>query len=86
LTMDILRLVKTQLKSHPGLIPLFVFLGTGGIMCGAYVTRLALKSPEACYDRRGNPEPWNNIEPTNQYKLFRVNMDYTQQKRNGPEY
>jgi len=84
--MDILRGVGRQLKSHPALIPLFVFSGIAGGMCFAYVTRLALKAPECSWDRKGNPEPWNNMEPNHQYKLFRVNMDYSNLKKDRPDF
>jgi len=86
LTMEALRYIGRTLKTHPGLVPLFCFCTAGTVMCAAYVTRMALKSPEACYDRTGNPEPWNKVEPTNQYKFFRVNMDYSQLKKDRPDY
>jgi len=84
--MDVLRQVGKQLKSHPALIPLFVFIGIGGGMCAAYVGRLALKNPECSWDRNGNPEPWNKMAPNQQYKLFTVNQDYSNLKKDRPDF
>ncbi|XP_057213672.1 cytochrome c oxidase subunit NDUFA4 isoform X3 [Triplophysa rosa] len=38
--------VLKQLKSHPALIPLFVFIGGGAGMSVLYLCRLALKNPD----------------------------------------
>ncbi|XP_029311656.1 cytochrome c oxidase subunit NDUFA4 [Cottoperca gobio] len=78
--------VIKQLKSHPALIPLFVFIGGGAIMSATYLARLALKNPAVSWDRKNNPEPWNSIKPDHQYKLYSVNMDYSKLKKDGPEF
>jgi len=84
--MEHLRLVGKQLKSHPALIPLFVFIGAGAGMCFTYVGRLAFRNPECSWDRNGNPEPWNNMKPDQQYKLFKVNQDYSKLKKERPDF
>jgi len=84
--MEYLRVVSRQLKSHPALIPLFVFIGFGGGMCFTYLGRLALKSPECSWDKSGNQEPWNNMGANQQYKLINVNMDYSKLKKDRPDF
>ncbi|KAJ8251230.1 hypothetical protein GJAV_G00218720 [Gymnothorax javanicus] len=81
-----LQLVRRQLKHHPALIPLFFFIGGGTAMSLLYLARLALRSPDVSWDRKNNPEPWNKMAPTDRYKFFAVNMDYTKLKKNGPDF
>ncbi|XP_037610024.1 cytochrome c oxidase subunit NDUFA4 [Sebastes umbrosus] len=78
--------IAKQLKSHPALIPLFIFIGGGAAMSVTYLGRLALKNPDVSWDRNGNPEPWNNFKPDQQYKLFTVNMDYSKLKKDRPDF
>ncbi|XP_053721969.1 cytochrome c oxidase subunit NDUFA4-like [Synchiropus splendidus] len=82
----ILGTVAKQLKSHPALIPLFVFIGGGTTMSMLYLARLALKNPDVSWDRTNNPEPWNKMDVTQQYKLFTVNMDYSKLKKDRPDF
>uniref|UniRef100_A0AAZ3R869 Cytochrome c oxidase subunit NDUFA4 n=1 Tax=Oncorhynchus tshawytscha TaxID=74940 RepID=A0AAZ3R869_ONCTS len=48
--------------------------------------------PQGCmsclciWDRKNNLEPWNKMAPTDQYKLFTVNMDYSKLKRDRPVF
>ncbi|KAG9333437.1 hypothetical protein AGOR_G00188480 [Albula goreensis] len=81
-----LSTVARQLKNHPALIPLFFFIGGGATMSMMYLARLAFRNPEVCWDRKNNPEPWNKMEPTQQYKFVAVNMDYSKLKKNGPDF
>ncbi|XP_068439288.1 cytochrome c oxidase subunit NDUFA4-like [Clinocottus analis] len=81
-----LATVVKQLKSHPALIPLFIFIGGGATMSVLYLGRLALKNPAVSWDPKNNPEPWNRIQPNQQYKLFSMNMDYSKLKKNGPDF
>ncbi|XP_031698220.1 cytochrome c oxidase subunit NDUFA4-like [Anarrhichthys ocellatus] len=78
--------VAKQLKSHPALIPLFIFIGGGAAMSMMYLARLALKNPAVCWDRKNNPEPWNTMQPDYQYKLYAVNTDYSKLKKEGPDF
>uniref|UniRef100_A0A8C6EJQ1 Cytochrome c oxidase subunit NDUFA4 n=1 Tax=Microcebus murinus TaxID=30608 RepID=A0A8C6EJQ1_MICMU len=64
-----LRQILGQAKKHPSLIPLFVFIGTGGTGAALYVLRLALFNPDVSWDRKNNPEPWNKLGPNDQYKV-----------------
>ncbi|XP_051963615.1 cytochrome c oxidase subunit NDUFA4 [Xyrauchen texanus] len=81
-----LSTVLKQLKNHPALIPLFVFIGGGASMSLLYLCRLALKNPDCSWDRKNNPEPWNKLGPNDQYKLFTVNMDYSKLKKDRPDF
>ncbi|KAM6951291.1 cytochrome c oxidase subunit NDUFA4-like [Aplochiton taeniatus] len=78
--------VSKLLKSHPALIPLFIFIGGGAVMSVTYIGRLALRNPDVSWDRTNNPEPWNKLAPTDQYKLFTVNMDYSKLKKDRPDF
>ncbi|KAG7492166.1 hypothetical protein MATL_G00012170 [Megalops atlanticus] len=81
-----LSTVGKQLRNHPALIPLFVFIGGGATMSMMYLARLALRNPDVSWDRKNNPEPWNKLAPTDQYKFFTVNMDYKNLKKDRPDY
>ncbi|KAF7204425.1 cytochrome c oxidase subunit NDUFA4 isoform X1 [Nothobranchius furzeri] len=93
--MSFFSVIAKQVKTHPSLIPLFVFIGGGATMSMLYLTRLALKNPDVSWDRTNNPEPWNKMEPNQQYKveifskfsmLFAVNMDYSELKKDRPDF
>uniref|UniRef100_A0A8C5YEB1 NDUFA4 mitochondrial complex associated like 2 n=1 Tax=Microcebus murinus TaxID=30608 RepID=A0A8C5YEB1_MICMU len=58
-----------QIKRHPALIPMISFIGLGMGSAALYLLRLALRSPDVCWDRKNNPEPWNRLSPTDQYKV-----------------
>ncbi|XP_056433783.1 cytochrome c oxidase subunit NDUFA4-like isoform X1 [Gadus chalcogrammus] len=83
---SVLGVVAKQLKSHPALIPLFIFIGGGATMSAMYLSRLALKNPDVSWDHKNNPEPWNNLDPKHQYKMFTVNMDYSTLKKDRPDF
>uniref|UniRef100_A0A8C4PZC8 Cytochrome c oxidase subunit NDUFA4 n=1 Tax=Eptatretus burgeri TaxID=7764 RepID=A0A8C4PZC8_EPTBU len=40
----------------------------------AYMLRIALFSPDCSWDKRKNPEPWNKLKPTDQYKASREDI------------
>ncbi|XP_037544650.1 cytochrome c oxidase subunit NDUFA4-like [Nematolebias whitei] len=81
-----LALLRKQLSTHPALIPLFMFIGGGATMSMMYLARLGLKSPEVCWDHKNNPEPWNKLDPTHQYKFFDINTDYSKLKKDRPDF
>uniref|UniRef100_A0A8C4TLR8 NDUFA4 mitochondrial complex associated like 2 n=1 Tax=Falco tinnunculus TaxID=100819 RepID=A0A8C4TLR8_FALTI len=53
----------------PRLIPLIGFISVGLGSAVLYLLRLALYSPDVSWDRKNNPEPWNKLSPTDQYKV-----------------
>ncbi|XP_045139740.1 cytochrome c oxidase subunit NDUFA4-like [Echinops telfairi] len=75
-----------QAKKHLSLIPVFVFIGAGSTGAGLSIMRLALFNPDVSWDRKNNPEPWNKLEPNDQYKFFAVNRDYSKLKKEGPGF
>lgn len=81
-----LQLIRRQLKHHPALVPLFIFIGGGMAMSMTYLARLALRNPDVSWDRKNNPEPWSKNPPTYQYKFYSVNIDYDKLKKNGPDF
>ncbi|XP_053442347.1 cytochrome c oxidase subunit NDUFA4-like [Nycticebus coucang] len=83
---NILCQILGQAKKHPSLIPLFVFIGAGGTGAALYVLHLALFNPDVSWDRKNNLEPGNKLGPTDQYKFYSVNVDYTKLKKEGPDF
>ncbi|PKK31797.1 NDUFA4, mitochondrial complex associated [Columba livia] len=68
------------------LIPLFLIIGSGGVGAGLYLLRLATVNPDVCWDKKNNPEPWNKLSPTDQYKFYSVNVDYSKLKKDRPDF
>ncbi|GAA5898174.1 uncharacterized protein RHOBADRAFT_40683 [Rhodotorula graminis WP1] len=54
---------------EPAAIPIWVVVGTACFGAGWYLTRLA-RGADVTWDRRGNPEPWNNIKPGTLTKMY----------------
>ncbi|KAF0033306.1 hypothetical protein F2P81_015596 [Scophthalmus maximus] len=75
-----LATVGKQLRSHPALIPLFIFIGGGVVMSMSYLARLAIRNPDVCWDRKNNPEPWNKLGPTDQYKVVLFHLRLVEKK------
>ncbi|XP_063050134.1 NADH dehydrogenase [ubiquinone] 1 alpha subcomplex subunit 4-like 2 [Engraulis encrasicolus] len=80
-----IRKMLDHARKHPGLVPqlFFIVLGMGG--AGAYLIRLA-KGPHVTWRHASNPEPWNNLPPTFQYKFVAVTTDYESLKKEGPDF
>uniref|UniRef100_A0A8K9UDP9 Uncharacterized protein n=1 Tax=Oncorhynchus mykiss TaxID=8022 RepID=A0A8K9UDP9_ONCMY len=36
--------------------------------------------------RGNNPEPWNQLDPTYQYKFVAIDTDYKNLKKEGPQF
>ncbi|KAM8794149.1 NADH dehydrogenase [ubiquinone] 1 alpha subcomplex subunit 4-like 2 [Eudromia elegans] len=75
-----------HLKRHPGLVPLVGLIGVGLGSAALYLLRLALRSPDVSWDRKNNPEPWNKLGPTDQYKFVAVSTDYKSLKKERPSF
>jgi len=65
-----------SLKKHPSLIPLFFCVGVGVVGASFYVTRLATRCPDVSWDKKKNPEPWQKLGATGQYKFYSPVRDY----------
>ena len=75
-----------EVKRTPSLFPLFALLGitvTGSLM---FLLRVGMRAPEYTLDRKKNPEPWNNLPPTYQYKFFAIHTDYDKLKKDRPDF
>ncbi|XP_039750537.1 cytochrome c oxidase subunit NDUFA4 [Pararge aegeria] len=74
-----------SLKKHKALIPLYVCVGLG---CGAslfYIIRLATRSPDVSWNKRTNPEPWQEYR-NKQYKFYSPIRDYSKEESPAPKY
>ncbi|XP_048874056.1 NADH dehydrogenase [ubiquinone] 1 alpha subcomplex subunit 4-like 2 [Brienomyrus brachyistius] len=80
-----LRTMLQQLKKHPALIPQFCFLVLGMGGASLYLARLA-KGPHVSWCHKTNPEPWNQVSPTYQYKFVAIETDYKNLKKEGPDF
>ncbi|XP_015683956.1 cytochrome c oxidase subunit NDUFA4-like, partial [Protobothrops mucrosquamatus] len=71
--------LRHQIKHRPSLMPLFFIMGTAVAGAGLYLMRLAFFCPEVRWDKKNNPEPWNNLDPTHRYKVgafkYRTNWE-----------
>ncbi|XP_013888958.1 NADH dehydrogenase [ubiquinone] 1 alpha subcomplex subunit 4-like 2 [Austrofundulus limnaeus] len=79
------RMGVEHAKRHPGIVPqmFLICLGMGGAF--VYLIRLA-RGPHVTWNRKENPEPWNKLDPTYQYKFMSINTDYKNLKKEGPEF
>nr|XP_055104887.1 NADH dehydrogenase [ubiquinone] 1 alpha subcomplex subunit 4-like 2 [Symphalangus syndactylus] len=75
-----------QIKRHPGIIPMIGLTCLGMGSAALYLLRLALRSPDVCWDRKNNPEPWNRLSPNDQYKFLAVSTDYKKLKKDRPDF
>ncbi|XP_013778386.1 cytochrome c oxidase subunit NDUFA4-like [Limulus polyphemus] len=64
-----------SLRKHPSLVPLVATVGLGVVVASLYLGRLAVKSPEVSWNKKQNPEPWNEYDKK-QYKFYSPNVDY----------
>uniref|UniRef100_A0A6M2E0H5 Putative cytochrome c oxidase subunit ndufa4 n=1 Tax=Amblyomma tuberculatum TaxID=48802 RepID=A0A6M2E0H5_9ACAR len=73
------------MKRHPALIPLVTIVGIG--MAGAvfYTARLALRNPDVSWNKKTNPEPWQEFK-NKQYKFYSTRDYSTVPKDERPEF
>ncbi|XP_027044520.1 cytochrome c oxidase subunit NDUFA4-like [Pocillopora damicornis] len=76
-------MVFTYLRKHPELVPLFVVVGAGCVGAGYYLMRLALKNPDATWDRKNNPYPWQKIKHDQCLKFY-THTDYSTLENKRP--
>ncbi|KAJ1132055.1 hypothetical protein NDU88_010385 [Pleurodeles waltl] len=80
------RTMLNHAKKHPSLIPLFAFVGLGAVGSVMYALRVTMRSPDVCWDKKNNPEPWSKNSPNYQYKFYSETIDYKKLKKEGPDY
>ncbi|XP_046391748.1 cytochrome c oxidase subunit NDUFA4 [Ischnura elegans] len=74
-----------SVKQHPSLIPLYVCVGAGCLFATFYTIRLATKNPDVTWNRKTNPEPWNEYS-NKQYKFYSPIRDYSKIESPAPKY
>ncbi|CAH2040062.1 unnamed protein product, partial [Iphiclides podalirius] len=74
-----------SLKKHKALIPLYVCTGVGCLGAMFYVIRLATRSPDVSWNKKTNPEPWQEYRDK-QYKFYSPNIDYSKEHSPAPKY
>ncbi|XP_037583405.1 cytochrome c oxidase subunit NDUFA4-like [Cebus imitator] len=75
--------ILNQAKKQLSMILLFELIGDGGTGVALYVLHPAWFNPDVTWDRKNNPEPGNKLGPSNQYKFYSVNVDYSKPKKEG---
>jgi len=63
-------LTRKGMAKHPSLVPLHICSVAGFTLAFGYLARLALKNPDCCWDRWGNPYPWQKYGVNGQYKFW----------------
>nr|XP_019546508.1 cytochrome c oxidase subunit NDUFA4 [Aedes albopictus] len=74
-----------SIKKNPALIPLYVCVGLGAVAAVFYTARLAIRSPEVSWNRKGNPEPWEEFR-NKQHKFYSPIRDYSKAQSPAPKY
>uniref|UniRef100_C6ZQT7 Putative NADH:ubiquinone dehydrogenase n=1 Tax=Ochlerotatus triseriatus TaxID=7162 RepID=C6ZQT7_OCHTR len=74
-----------SIKKNPALIPLYVCVGLGAVGAVFYTARLALSSPEVTWNRKTNPEPWEEYR-NKQHKFYSPIRDYSKTESPAPKY
>ncbi|XP_064239857.1 cytochrome c oxidase subunit NDUFA4-like [Aotus nancymaae] len=75
--------ILNQAKKQLSMVLLFELIGDGGTGVALYVLHPALFNPDVTWDRKNNPEPRNKLGPSDQYKFYLVNVDYSKPKKEG---
>jgi len=57
----------------PAALPIVVIVTGAVVGASWYMTHLA-RGPEVVWDKKNNPEPWNNVKEGDQVKLYAVNQ------------
>ncbi|XP_012622170.1 normal mucosa of esophagus-specific gene 1 protein [Microcebus murinus] len=57
------------------LIPLVVFITAAAGGASSFAV-YSLRKPGVIIDRKGNPEPWDNVDPTVPQKLITINQQW----------
>ncbi|XP_071942130.1 cytochrome c oxidase subunit NDUFA4-like [Antedon mediterranea] len=76
-----------SLRHHYSLVPLFISVGAGAVLAAFYVARLAIKSPDASWDRKNNPHPWTKIKADQNIKFLGAGtIQFDGRKQAYPDY
>lgn len=67
-------------KKYPEVITLGAIVSIALTCATAFGIRAATKNPEVQWDKRNNPEPWNQIQQNQRVKLLPTQHDYSKGK------
>ncbi|GJN94240.1 hypothetical protein Rhopal_007314-T1 [Rhodotorula paludigena] len=76
--------VTRLLKREPALTPLFVAVGGGVLGSLAFASHYLRHSSDVTIDKKGKPEPWNNVQPGQNTKLWTQNPDFWASRKDHP--
>lgn len=66
-----------SLKKHYDLIPLLLAVGTASTLAVGMTIRTALRNPDVSWNKRTNPEPWNQLDQAERFKFLNSkNVNY----------
>ncbi|XP_017400911.1 normal mucosa of esophagus-specific gene 1 protein [Cebus imitator] len=63
------------LKKNKELIPLVVFMAVAASGASSFAV-YSLRKTDVIIDRKGNPEPWETVDPTVPQKLITINQEW----------
>ncbi|XP_031564668.1 cytochrome c oxidase subunit NDUFA4-like [Actinia tenebrosa] len=78
-------MVFAYLRRYPELVPLFVCVGAGCVGCAWFIGRTAIYHPDASFDKKNNPYPWNKVKHNEQRRLY-TQSDYSKIEKKNPDY
>ncbi|XP_037929515.1 cytochrome c oxidase subunit NDUFA4-like [Teleopsis dalmanni] len=73
------------IRKNPSLIPLYLCVTAGFGLAISYAVRVAIKNPDISWNRKDNPEPWQEYK-NRQYKFYSPIRDYNQSETTTPRY
>ncbi|PWN53612.1 hypothetical protein IE53DRAFT_366189 [Violaceomyces palustris] len=59
----------------PEVVPIYIITGLAAGGATWYLSRLA-RGPDVIWDRKNNPQPWNDVQPGTNTKLMSVNHEF----------
>ncbi|XP_073706035.1 normal mucosa of esophagus-specific gene 1 protein [Garra rufa] len=64
------------LKKKKELIPLIGFVGFAAVGAATASIYFLLTKPDVILNKRGNPEPWETLDPSKPQKLITINQQW----------
>lgn len=74
-----------SIKKNPALIPLYVTTAVGLSWAAFYILRQATRNPDVTWNRKTNPEPWQEYH-NKQYKFYSPVRDYKNIESPAPKF
>ena len=67
---NLLRFQMEMFRKHPDIIPLAAAVACVSVGATLFVIRNAVTNPDVSWNKRTNPEPWNEIQQNQRTKLL----------------